>query len=128
MKVNELVAKSPVDEITVKIDEKGEPRDVRGGTLTVCDCTVSDDTGSVTLTLWNAEIAKVEVGDTCIIKKGWVNEFQGKKQLSAGRFGEMEVQKGDGAPAKKDKKADEEPAEEEKKPEEVLEAVEDDII
>lgn len=120
MKISELVARAPVDEITVKIEEKSEPREVRGGTLKVCDCTATDDSGSVTLTLWNDEIEKVAVGDTVIIKKGWVNEFQGKKQLSRGKFGEMEVQKGEGA--------DESPKEEEPASEEVMEAMDDEII
>ena len=115
MKVEELVAKSPVDEITLTIAEKDEPRDVRGGQLKVCDCVAKDDTGSISLTLWNEDIDKVDAGDTVTITKGWVNEFQGKKQLSKGRFGEMEIKKGE-APK------------EEEKPKEVLDAVEEDII
>lgn len=120
MKVNELVARAPVDEITVKIEEKGEARDVRGGSLHVCDCKASDDTGSVTLTLWNDEINKVDVGDMVTIKKGWVNEFQGNKQLSAGKFGEMSVEKGSGAAPKEEKK--------EQTPKEVADAIDEDII
>lgn len=110
MKVKDLKARSPVDEITIKIEEKMDPREVRGG-LRVCDCSASDDTGVVTLTLWNDECDKVNQGDMVTIKKGWVNEYQGKLQLSAGKFGELTVSGGT----------------QEENPE-VLDAVEDDII
>jgi ssDNA-binding replication factor A large subunit len=91
MKVNELKDKGQVDEITLKITAKEEPKDVRGGTLKMCNCTGEDDTGSITVTLWQADVEKVNVGDTIKITKGWVQDYQGKLQLSSGRFGTLEV-------------------------------------
>ncbi|MBD3303777.1 hypothetical protein GF343_01405 [Candidatus Woesearchaeota archaeon] len=91
MKVSDLKDKTQVDEITLKIVEKEEPKDVRGGTLKMCNCTAEDDTGKVTVTLWQADVDKVNVGDTIKITKGWAQDYQGKLQVSSGRFGQLEV-------------------------------------
>ncbi|MFT4313079.1 MAG: OB-fold nucleic acid binding domain-containing protein, partial [Candidatus Woesearchaeota archaeon] len=91
MKVEQLQANSPVEEITLKISEVQEPREVRDGQLKVANATGKDDSGSVTLTLWNDDINKVKTGDTIKITKGWAGEYQGKIQLSAGKFGTLEV-------------------------------------
>jgi replication factor A1 len=89
--VKEIAGRGPVDEVTVKISEVTEARDVKGGMLKVADAVGNDDTGSVTITLWNDDIGKVKQGDTIKITKGWANEFQGKIQVSAGKFGEITV-------------------------------------
>ncbi|MFT4310072.1 MAG: OB-fold nucleic acid binding domain-containing protein [Candidatus Woesearchaeota archaeon] len=112
MKINELTAKAAVPEIVVTVKEKGTAREVRGGSLQVCDCIVQDESGEVTLTLWNDDIERVDVGDTLTIQKGWVNEYQGKLQLSVGRFGQLDIKK----------------AEKQAVDKEVLDAMDDEII
>jgi ssDNA-binding replication factor A large subunit len=91
MQVKDIKAKGPVDEITLTIDSIDEPRNVRDGGLTVANAQASDATGSITLTLWNDDVNKVKTGDSIKITKGWVGEYQGKFQLSAGKFGKMEI-------------------------------------
>lgn len=91
MKVKELKDKGQVDEITLKITAKEEVKDVRGGTLKMCNCTGEDETGSVTVTLWQADTEKVNVGDTIKITKGWSQNYQDKMQVSSGRFGKLEI-------------------------------------
>jgi len=91
MKVNELKDKGAVEEITLKITAKEEPRDVRGGSLRVCNATGEDDTGKITVTLWNADIDKVNAGDTIKITKGWSQIYNGSMQVSSGRLGKLEV-------------------------------------
>ena len=100
MKVNELKDKGQVDEITLKIVEKEEPKDVRGGTLKMCNCVGEDDTGKVTVTLWQADVEKVNVGDTIKITKGWSQNYQDAMQVSSGRFGALEVVEGGAAEEK----------------------------
>jgi replication factor A1 len=90
MKVKELKDKKGVDEITLKITSKEEPRDVRGGSLKVCNATGEDDTGKVTITLWNDDIDRVEAGDTIKITKGWSQIYNGTMQISSGKFGKIE--------------------------------------
>lgn len=91
MKVNELKDRTAVDEITLKVTDKEEPREVRGGQLRVCNCTGEDDTGKITIVLWNEDIDKVKTGDTIKITKGWSQMYQEHLQLSSGRFGTLEV-------------------------------------
>lgn len=90
MKTSEIQGRGAVDELVVKVTHKDDVRDVREGTLKVCDLTCEDDAGKVTVTLWNEDIEKFNVGDTLKITKGWANEFQGKISVSAGKFGTIE--------------------------------------
>ncbi len=91
MKVNELKDRTAVDEITLKITAKEEPREVKGGTLRVCNATGEDDTGKVTVTLWNEDIDKVKEGGTIKISNGWSHMFNGEMQVTSGRKGTLEV-------------------------------------
>lgn len=90
MKAAEIRTKGPVDSLTVKIISKDIVRDVRGGELKVCDCVCEDDSGRITVTLWNEDIPKYDAGDTITITKGWANEFQGRISIGAGKFGKIE--------------------------------------
>ena len=90
MKAAEVKARGPVDELTVKVISKDIVRDVRGGELKVCDLVCEDDSGRVTVTLWNDDIQKYDAGDTIKITKGWANEFQGRISVSAGKYGTVE--------------------------------------
>ena len=57
----------------------------------VATAIAKDDTGTIKLTLWNEEIDHVKPGDKIKITNGYCGEFQGEKQLTAGRFGKLEV-------------------------------------
>ena len=93
MKINELKPRMDKVEITAAVAEIGEPRefDKFGKKGRVCNAKISDDSGEVKLTLWNEEIDKVKAGDKVKITNGYVNEFQGEMQLTAGKFGKLEV-------------------------------------
>ncbi|MGM5484018.1 MAG: DNA-binding protein [Nanobdellota archaeon] len=93
-KISELEAKKSFDVIEGKVKSIGETRSVREGQLNVADAVIEDDSGSIGLTLWNDDINKVKTGDKVKITKGWTNEFQGRKSVSAGKFGNMEVTPG----------------------------------
>ncbi|HZX19745.1 MAG TPA: SOSS complex subunit B family protein [archaeon] len=95
MKVSELKARAPVPEIELEIVSKGEIRKWASdsGEGTVCNCAGKDKTGEVSVSLWNADCDKVEEGDKIKITNGWVNEYRGQLQLSAGKKGSLEVLK-----------------------------------
>jgi len=57
----------------------------------VMSATLKDDTGKITLSLWNDDCDNVHKGSKVKITNGYVNEFQGEKQLTAGRFGKLEI-------------------------------------
>ena len=50
-----------------------------------------DDTGKICITLWNKDIDKVKIGDKIKITDGYSSEFQGILQITAGRYGKLEV-------------------------------------
>jgi replication factor A1 len=93
MQIKDLQARQGDVELTAKVVDKANPRefDKFGKKGRVCNAKLKDDTGSVSLTLWNEEIDLVDVGDTVKITKGYVGEWQGELQLSAGKFGKIEI-------------------------------------
>ena len=94
MKVSELKAGANSVEVEGTITEKSEPRKVvtkYGKMLSVCDAVFSDDTGSITLSLWEDNVNLVNVGDKVKITNGYVSEFRGSPQLSTGKYGKIEV-------------------------------------
>jgi replication factor A1 len=57
----------------------------------VATARVKDDSGEIDLTLWNESIDETSVGDRVKIENGYVSEFQGNPQLTAGKFGTLAV-------------------------------------
>jgi ssDNA-binding replication factor A large subunit len=43
------------------------------------------------LTLWNDEIERVQVNSKIKIVNGWTSAYKGKLQVSAGKYGKLEV-------------------------------------
>jgi replication factor A1 len=69
-----------------------------GKELRVASAAASDESGAeIKVSLWNDDIKKVNTGDTIQITNGYVSEFNGEKQLSAGKFGKIEVVSGSSA-------------------------------
>lgn len=93
MEVKDLQPKQGNVDITVQIVDKGEVREFQkfGKTGKVCTAVVKDTTGEIKLSLWNEQVDSVNVGDTIKIVNGYVNEYQGEKQLTTGRLGKLEV-------------------------------------
>lgn len=95
MRVSELKPRSSVDNIELTVIEKEEARGFinRNGVKgKVCNAVARDEAGArIGLTLWNDEIDKVTVEDRVRIMNGWVKEWDGNLEISAGRFGKLEV-------------------------------------
>ena len=93
MKISELKPSQGKIEIEVEIVSIDPPREFNkfGNVGKVANAIVKDDSGEMKLTLWNDEIDKVKPGIKVKITNGYVSEFQGEKQLTAGRFGKLEV-------------------------------------
>lgn len=79
--------------ITIKITEKGEEREVTsrrdGETHRVVDAIAGDATGTVLISLWDDMIETVEVDKTYRLEKGYTSLFQGYLRLNIGRYGEI---------------------------------------
>ena len=93
MAIQDLQARQGKVDIAVEIVDKGEIREFEkfGKRGRVCSATAKDTTGEIKLSLWNEQIDQVNVGDVVKITNGYVSEFQGEKQLTTGKFGQLEV-------------------------------------
>lgn len=80
-------------ELTAEVTDKGEAREFEkfGKRGKVCTAILKDASGEVKLSLWNEQVDQVNLGDTVKITNGYVNEYQGEKQLTTGKFGKLEV-------------------------------------
>ncbi|NQV90989.1 hypothetical protein HQ489_00795 [Candidatus Woesearchaeota archaeon] len=93
MEIKDLQANQGKVDLVVEVVELKEARTFEkfGKSGKVCNAIVKDATGTVTLTLWNEDVDKVKQGARIHIKNGWCSEYRDEKQVSSGKFGEIEV-------------------------------------
>jgi len=75
------------------IDSITEARTVNlrsGGTAQVADATLTDETGSIKLSLWDDQITRVKQGDRVSIENGYTQSFRGENSLNIGRYGKLQ--------------------------------------
>ena len=92
MKIGELKSGMRNVSVTGKVESVSEPRTVNlkaGGTNTVADARISDETGSIKLSLWGDDINKIQPGDTDSIENGYINTFKGEDSINVGKFGNL---------------------------------------
>ena len=81
--------------VAAKVIEKSETREVssryKDETYLVADALISDETGTIKLTLWNEQIEQVKVDDTVKVENGYITTFRGEIQLNVGRYGILSV-------------------------------------
>ncbi|MEM5879540.1 MAG: OB-fold nucleic acid binding domain-containing protein [Candidatus Aenigmatarchaeota archaeon] len=96
MKIKDIKVGMSNISVEGKITEISETRDVQTkyGRRSVADATIEDETGSVSLSLWENQIDSVSVGDRVLISGAFVTQFRDKLQLSIPRSGKLEVLKG----------------------------------
>jgi ssDNA-binding replication factor A large subunit len=76
--------------VIFKVTKRNNERKVNnrsGETQRVCDFTVSDPTGSITLTLWNKDIDMMKKDSVYKLSNGYANVFKNSLQLSKGKNG-----------------------------------------
>jgi ssDNA-binding replication factor A large subunit len=97
VKIANLTPQSRRVSLTAKIVSTNPLREVvsrRDGTShKVGEFMIADETGSVLLTLWDADIEKVKDGDTVEIGNAYVTLFRGQMRLNIGKFGTLEISK-----------------------------------
>jgi len=92
MNISELKTGMRNVSVTGKVDSVGEPRTVNlksGGTNTVADAIISDESGTIKLSLWGEDINKIQAGDRVSIENGYINTFKGENSISVGKFGKL---------------------------------------
>jgi replication factor A1 len=93
MKISELQPGQGSVNIQLTVISVEEPKTINkyGRELKLCNAKVSDGESEIKLTLWNDDVDKVKTGSIIKIENGYVNEFQGEKQLTTGKFGKLEI-------------------------------------
>jgi len=96
MKINELRDGMKRITIQAKVTEKSDPREVtsrfKDQTYKVATALITDETGTIKLTLWNEQIDQVKVNDVVNIQNGYVTSFKGEIQLNVGKYGILAVE------------------------------------
>ncbi|MGC8923778.1 MAG: OB-fold nucleic acid binding domain-containing protein [Candidatus Micrarchaeia archaeon] len=93
MKISDLKNGTNEDAVEGEIVDIEDVREVMnkyGVRMKVATATLKDDSGEIKLTLWNEDTSKFKVGDKVRITNGWVSEFKGTKQISAGKNGKID--------------------------------------
>jgi replication factor A1 len=95
LKINELRDGMRKVDIEANVIEKSDAREVRSRytneTFKVADATIEDETGTITLTLWNEQIEQVNIGDRVKIENGYIKSFRDILQLNSGKYGSLTV-------------------------------------
>jgi ssDNA-binding replication factor A large subunit len=95
MKISEIKRGSSDISIQAKVIDISDSRDVQTkyGKRSVADATLEDDSGQISLTLWEEKIGSIKVGDMISIGGAYVTEFRDKLQLNIPRTGKIEIVK-----------------------------------
>ena len=95
MKINEIKRGMSNIALQAKIVDISQPRQVntKFGVRSVADATLEDDTGQISLSLWENNINSVRVGDMISLSGAYTTEFRDKLQLNIPRMGKLEVVK-----------------------------------
>jgi len=76
-----------------KIIKKDETREVllktNNSPHQVCDATIADETGCISLSIWDEDIPKVQENKTYCIENGYISTFRGAMKLNVGKFGKI---------------------------------------
>jgi len=94
MKISELRSGTRRVSLSATVKEISEPREVMtkfGEASRVATAVISDESGSIKLTLWNEDIDKVSANSQVQIENGYVTTFRGENQLNVGRYGKLTV-------------------------------------
>ena len=80
-----------VEAEVVSIDQSREVRTKFGKLVRVANATIQDESGQMIVTLWEKDIDRVSIGDKIKIENGWVSDFKGNLQITAGKTGKLEI-------------------------------------
>jgi replication factor A1 len=83
-----------LDPISGRIKSLGQIRTVNlksGGQAKVCDVWLEDETGVISLSLWDEQIKTIKEGSYVIVENGYTTTFKGEVRLNVGKYGKLSV-------------------------------------
>lgn len=78
--------------IKVTVAEILDPKHVitgKGVEHEILEAKTKDETGAMTLVLWDEKILPLKVGDVLQIENGFVTSFKGEWRINVGKYGEI---------------------------------------
>jgi len=91
VKVSDLSSQHKNLRVIGKILQKSDVREVNfkndNSTHQVCNALFADETGTISLSVWDNDIPLIQEGKTYCIENGYVSTFRGSIQLNVGKFG-----------------------------------------
>ncbi|MEM2492388.1 MAG: hypothetical protein QXE23_02485 [Nitrososphaerota archaeon] len=87
LRVADLKPGSSDVELLVRVVSVGEPKTAGAHTLSMVK--VADETGAVSLALWDEQVGMLQEGQTVRIRGAYVRVFRGRMQLALGRRGRI---------------------------------------
>jgi replication factor A1 len=78
--------------IRVTVSEILKPKQIitgKGVEHEILEAKVEDETGAITLVLWNEKILPLKVGDVLQIGNGFMTSFKGDWRINVGKYGEI---------------------------------------
>ena len=92
--VSELRPKLRNVNLKFKVVSKADEREVNsrldGSTHRVSEAVIGDETGVVTMTLWDDQIDQLTEDNTYVLKNGYVGFFRNTLRLNIGKYGTIE--------------------------------------
>ena len=92
-KVKDLGPSTKQVSLLARVVSMGERRTIDskfGGSRTLCEAVVGDETGTVILTLWEAQIGQLGAADVVQVNNGYVSLVRGRIRLNVGKYGSLE--------------------------------------
>jgi len=93
-KVKDLSPSTKQVNLVAKVVSVGERRTIDskfgGGSRTLCEAIVGDETGTVILSLWEGQIGQAGTGDVLQVNNGYVSLVRGRMRLNVGKYGSLE--------------------------------------
>ena len=93
-KVSDLTPNHNRVNLKVKVVRIGETKEIPsryGPSKKVTEAVVGDETGVITMSLWEDQIDGIHEGDVLVVNNGYISLVQGHMRLNVGKYGSKEV-------------------------------------
>ncbi len=91
-KIKDLTPSSRRVNVLGKVIVLGEPKEIKtrfGDDKSVTEVVIADDTGKITLTLWDDQTKDIRDGEVLKIDNGYISLLRGHMRLNVGKYGTM---------------------------------------
>ena len=91
-KIRDLKPNAKRVNVLAKVVHKSEPKEITtryGETKHVTEAVVGDETGVITMSLWDDQANMVDEGETIYVDNGYISLVRGHMRLNVGKYGNI---------------------------------------